>query len=432
MAEKNLYCKLKEGKMADTSEKPRLDPTFPIRLRAARLKAGLSLEDLAQKLGGIVTRQAIAKYEKGLISPSPEVLSHLLQVLEFPPPPDIPEEIPEELEEFKELSKACRPQKSRTFLMEKGEPEMKDLSLLVFSRAPNELLPTPAARAFRLKQAWAEYSPEEDVELRPEPRLPRKQVLALKVTLSEKMKNYLWLEKLLRQEKLFQNPIKMELRDEKDAEKAAEELRQHWDLGTGSVVNLLTFLEERGIKTFQLDGPEKFESLSGCYQRQPFIAVEKGLPVDRMRFKTAAELAQVLFELSSDPKTLRLYNRFAAAFLLPAKIMEEYFLPVGRKIAFSELAELKLRYGISLQAIMRRALDLQLVTERRFRSFREMMDEKGWLWKEPVEYPGEENPTRFRRLLHYAVSSEILDLNQAAALAEITPEKLKKEMGEIF
>jgi Zn-dependent peptidase ImmA (M78 family) len=151
-----------------------------------------------------------------------------------------------------------------------------------------------------------------------------------------------------------------------------------------------------------------------------------------MRFKTAAELAQVLFGFSSEAETIRLYNRFAAAFLLPAKILEEYFLPAGRKIAFSELAELKLRYGISLQAIMRRALDLELVTERRFRSFREMMNEKGWLWKEPMEYPGEEDPSRFSRLLHYAVSSEIMDLNRAAALAEITPEQLKREMGEIF
>jgi Zn-dependent peptidase ImmA (M78 family) len=312
------------------------------------------------------------------------------------------------------------------------EIKFQEITVPAFTRNNNDLSQTPAERALRLKQSWADLTPEEGIELRPEPRLPRKQVLALKLTLSEKMKNYLWLEKLLRQEKLFQPPLAMRIRNEQEAESAAGELRRHWDLGTGSVVNLLTFLEERGLKTFKLDGPEKFESLSGFYRGQPFIAVEKSLPVDRIRFRTAAELAQVMFGLVNEPEIIRLYNRFAAAFLLPAKILEEYFLPAGRKIAFSELAELKLRYGISLQAIMRRALDLELVTERRFRSFREMMNEKGWLWKEPVEYPGEENPTRFRRLLHYAVSSEILDLNRAAGLAEITPEQLKKEMGEIF
>ncbi|MCR4395827.1 MAG: helix-turn-helix domain-containing protein [Candidatus Saccharicenans sp.] len=418
--------------MGDSSTKPGLDPTFPIRLRAARLRAGLSLEDLAQKLGGIVTRQAIAKYEKGLISPSPEVLQHLLQVLELPPSPDIPEEIPEEPEELEAEVRAFVLPGAEKDRFQSQEIKFQEITVPAFTRNNNDLSQTPAERALRLKQSWADLTPEEGIELRPEPRLPRKQVLALKLTLSEKMKNYLWLEKLLRQEKLFQPPLAMRIRNEQEAESAAGELRRHWDLGTGSVVNLLTFLEERGLKTFKLDGPEKFESLSGFYRGQPFIAVEKSLPVDRIRFRTAAELAQVMFGLVNEPEIIRLYNRFAAAFLLPAKILEEYFLPAGRKIAFSELAELKLRYGISLQAIMRRALDLELVTERRFRSFREMMNEKGWLWKEPVEYPGEENPTRFRRLLHYAVSSEILDLNRAAGLAEITPEQLKKEMGEIF
>ena len=38
---------------------------FGVRLRAARKMAGMSMEDLAQRLGGMVTKQAIGKYEKG-------------------------------------------------------------------------------------------------------------------------------------------------------------------------------------------------------------------------------------------------------------------------------------------------------------------------------------------------------------------------------
>lgn len=418
--------------MGEASEKIRLDATFPLRLRAARLKAGLSLEDLARKLGGIVTRQAIAKYEKGLISPSPEVLEHLRQVLEIPPPPDIPEEVPEESEFKSDLSPA--PRRHRIHYDRQNEEPIlqKDDFRIAFCLADEVRLSTPSRRAFNLRKTWIDLTAEEELELRPEPRLPRKQVVALRVILSEKMKNYLWLERLLRQEKTYEPPLSVSIQKFEDAEKAAEELRRRWDLGTGAVTNLLTFLEEKGIKTFQLEGPEKFESLSGFYSRQPFIAVERKLPVDRIRFRTASELAQILFGFRNEPEAIKLYNRFAAAFLLPVPILEEYFLPAGRKIALSELSEIKLRYGISLQAIMRRALDLELVTERRFRSFREMMTEKGWLWKEPVDYPGKEKPSRFRRLLHYAVSSEILDPGRAAALAETTPEELKKEMGEIF
>ncbi len=422
--------------MGNPGEKLKLDDTFPIRLRAARLKAGLSLEDLAQKLGGMVTRQAIARYEKGQISPSPEVLAHLLQVLEIPPPPDFPEELPEEIDlkdDSDELS--LNFQGGETFSVKVCKPLPSTISFMREPPVPSDdFLPAPSSRASRLREKIIPdpLNEAEEVFLRSEPGLPQKQIVALKITIFEKMKNYLWLEKLLRLEKNYRPPISTRPVSLEEAEKAALELRKRWDLGTGAVNNLLAFLEEHGIKTFKLKGPENFESLSGFFRNQPFIAVNEHLVIDRMRFKTATELAHVLFGPGNDPQSIKIYHRFAAAFLLPASTLEEYFLPAGRKIALSELAEIKLRYGVSLQAIMRRALDLGLVTERRFRSFREQMNEKGWLWKEPVDYRGEENPSRFRRLLHYAVSSEILDLQAAATLAGVAPEILEREIGEIF
>jgi Helix-turn-helix. len=38
---------------------------FGMRLRAARKRAGLSMEELAGRMGGVVTKQAIGKYETG-------------------------------------------------------------------------------------------------------------------------------------------------------------------------------------------------------------------------------------------------------------------------------------------------------------------------------------------------------------------------------
>ena len=56
---------------------------FGARLRAARKMAGMSMEDLAAKLGGLVTKQAISKYEQGQMMPSPEVLAKLVEVLKI-------------------------------------------------------------------------------------------------------------------------------------------------------------------------------------------------------------------------------------------------------------------------------------------------------------------------------------------------------------
>ena len=65
---------------ADTGRKAPETP-FGVRLRAARKMAGLSMADLAAKLGGLVTKQAISKYEQGRMMPSPEVLERLISVL---------------------------------------------------------------------------------------------------------------------------------------------------------------------------------------------------------------------------------------------------------------------------------------------------------------------------------------------------------------
>ncbi|MDE6560107.1 MAG: helix-turn-helix transcriptional regulator, partial [Muribaculaceae bacterium] len=54
---------------------------FSRRLRQARLMRGLSLEKLSQSLSSSVTRQAINKYEKGLMKPDSRVLIALAGAL---------------------------------------------------------------------------------------------------------------------------------------------------------------------------------------------------------------------------------------------------------------------------------------------------------------------------------------------------------------
>src|SRR5712692_7060870 len=51
------------------------------RLKQLRLARGLSLEALAAEMGGIVTKQALGKYEQGKTRPSPIVLNTLATAL---------------------------------------------------------------------------------------------------------------------------------------------------------------------------------------------------------------------------------------------------------------------------------------------------------------------------------------------------------------
>ena len=79
-----LYIVNLQGKdMSDMPSRDSSETPFGVRLKAARKMAGLSMEDLAKKLGGMVTKQAIGKYEKGRMMPTPEVMERLIKVLQI-------------------------------------------------------------------------------------------------------------------------------------------------------------------------------------------------------------------------------------------------------------------------------------------------------------------------------------------------------------
>ncbi len=54
---------------------------FAERLKSARVMAGLSLQDLAEKLQNQVTRQALHKYEKGEFMPDSKMIGLLCNAL---------------------------------------------------------------------------------------------------------------------------------------------------------------------------------------------------------------------------------------------------------------------------------------------------------------------------------------------------------------
>ena len=52
------------------------------RLKKARIYRNMTISELAEKID--VTKQAVSQYEKGVISPKPEVLFKLISTLDFP------------------------------------------------------------------------------------------------------------------------------------------------------------------------------------------------------------------------------------------------------------------------------------------------------------------------------------------------------------
>jgi Zn-dependent peptidase ImmA (M78 family)/transcriptional regulator with XRE-family HTH domain len=429
---------------------------FGSRLRTARKMAGMSLEDLSGRIGGVVTRQAISKYEKGRMMPSPEVFERLNSALGAQPVPGSMAQISTELQSPGAMSglgmrKQFRLQRAAS--APEGEStrwETLSSPLMPFSRLaeePDNVM--ESQRNYREHSAPArllrsEAAPDADsalgqIRFRGREKLAAKTAVALKLRVEDYVKRCLEVESVLGLEQAFANPLAgRAVGTSADVETAALDVRRAWDIGSAPVINLLGLLEEKGIRVFELRGIEGFEGLSGNYgtgpfgESVPFITVNRDFPADRMRFTAAHELGHLLCGFPERESAESLCHAFAAALLLPRNAIEKALMPARRKISLWELKELKESYGISLQAIMYRARSLGLVADRQVRNFRETMKANGWLVTEPVEYRGNEQTSRLRRLLSYGVAESIIAPERAAALAGVSAAEFRGELGNVF
>jgi len=460
---------------------------FGVRLRAARKMAGMSMEDLAGKLGGLVTKQAISKYEQGQMMPSPEVLGRLVEVLndatwgasplraedafadkqlklgsplrrlestEMPPMAFRRQGL---LLDRLIQGKAQKIQKAGSNAPEISggadeatkvsaqivnlndevtPPDLREAHLNLVVRSTSSASHDMSAlndRRVRYLEAWRSDPEVNQIQFRAGEKLSAKTESALKYRIADHLQKYLELESVLGAPAAFENPLaERPVGTGDEVERAAAEVRRRWELGTGPVVNLLGLLEDKGIKVYETRGIEGFEGLSGRFGRYPFVAVSVDFPPDRVRFTAAHELGHVMCDFSAAESLESECHAFGAAFLLPRAALEKRFTTTRRKVTMGELGEIKETYGISLQAIMYRAHALGFIASRQLRSFRETIKARGWVVEEPVAYTGKERATRFRRLLHYAVAADILDVARAAEMAGVAADELAKEIGEIF
>jgi Zn-dependent peptidase ImmA (M78 family) len=121
---------------------------------------------------------------------------------------------------------------------------------------------------------------------------------------------------------------------------------------------------------------------------------------DRQRFTTAHELGHLVLHPTRKTRITSAQaedeaNRFAGAFLMPRERAEEAF---SDGIMLQELARLKQRWGISIQALVKRASAVGMLTEEREQSLWRQIGARGWRTNEPVTVHPEQ-PVLMRAML---------------------------------
>lgn len=334
------------------------------RMRRFRLARGMSLNDLETAIGGLVSKQALSRYERGKIQPKVATLNRIAAALGV---------------------------KSAQLW---GEP-VCHVEFIAYRKC---------ARLGKKEQERIESFVAEVVEKR--------------VRLQQRMDEHNSLEL----------PIQtIPVHELDDAEQAALTLRRKWALGIGPIANLVDVLEDRFIHIIEVDASETFDGIPAVARDSDenvlavAIAIRRGTSGDRHRLNVAHALGFMMLKMSEAVDAQKAAFQFGAAFLAPA---EEFRQEVGEKrsrIEVDELLYLKWCYGMSIQAILLRLRDLGIITESYYEQWCMEVNKLGWEKQEPVEIPPEK-PKRFRLKVYRALSEELIGEEEGEQLLNDTLE----------
>lgn len=353
---------------------------FGQRLRLARKRAGLSMRELADAMIPNVTAQAISKYEADKMLPSSAVLVGLGKVLDV----------------------------SLDFLMS-GQVEALD-----------------------------------GIEFRKHSGASARDRAKAEAILIDSLERYLAIEHILDMPAdvgWVEGRRYDSVASEAQIDERADELRDAWDLGMDPIPSLCDLLEDKGIKVVEADLPESINGLSCHVLRGGEIVAEAvvvsgRINVERKRLTLAHEFAHRIVRSTGNP-TINVeaaMNRFAGAFLVPGRRLQEEMGLHRHRVTYYEIMRLKHMYGVSAAAVLVRLGQVRVLppaaVRHAFATFA-----RSWRKSEPDPI-GEnhgfatlEKPRRFEGLVSRAVGEELISPVRAAALLNQSLDSVEQQIS---
>jgi len=185
-------------------------------------------------------------------------------------------------------------------------------------------------------------------------------------------------------------------------ERAAWFMRGQWELADGPIRHVLRLMETHGVLV--VFSPPQAASVDAYSfdSAQRSVVVLNPLKRDyyRQRFDLAHELGHLVMHPDAEPGGRLVEeqaNRFASELLMPeAEIVDE--LPSSMSVsAWQQLAALKERWGVSIQALLFRARQLGRLSDVSYRNAMMTVSARGWRRSEPRQIHTLEQPSLLPR-----------------------------------
>ena len=347
-----------------------LKEIFGARLKNARVINGMSMDDLCSKMNNLVSKQTISKYESGKMLPNSTNLIALANALNVRP----------------------------------------DYLLRPFTVSLDK------------------------IEFRKKSKMSVKEENSIKERIRDKIERYIEIEEILGINSNFTNPISNNgVIAPSDIYRIAAEVRAAWQLGQDGIPYVIEMLEEHCIKVIEMDAPDTFDGLSGIVgEHKPIIVLNKNFPVERKRFTAMHELGHLLldFDESLSQKDIeRFCNLFANEMLISQDVFKKLLGVSRHDISLNELRAIQSNFGISVEAQMFKAKQLDIISDSRYKYFC-ISKNQNPAFKEQVEKSTyhEEKSTRFVSLVYRALASELITYSKASVLLNESIDVVREQL----
>lgn len=323
------------------------------RLKMLRLAKGLTLDELANDIGGIVTKQALSKYERDQSRPSLTTSRQLARVL-----------------------------------------GVKTAHLFATPRFNVELIGYRKRTTLRVSESnhlenLVKLQLEDRVQLQERLEGPSLvQLPSLKVSSLEEVEKAA--TELRRLWDLGLDPIS-------NITDALESRRVH-------VLEIEASKQFDGISAFVRDDSGEIIAAG--------VVSRIGVSGERQRMNLAHEVSHIVTKpVGIDGEDVA--KRFAGAFLFPEEAVRLELGNRRRDLPFEELAILKSRYGISMSGIVFRAVNLGIVSQDYKTEFFKTTSPLGWRTAEPNPLPPEQS-RRWKQIVTRGLSERLISRDEAA------------------
>lgn len=328
------------------------------RLRLLRQARAMSLDDLSAKSGGVVSKQAISKYERGLSQPSQKVLVRLAQAL-----------------------------------------------------------------GVKASSLWSEPHISVDfVAYRKGSGLLENEQNRIRSLVTETLETWINLQELMGGNLVLDIPVQSEnIKKVDDAENVADRIRQKWNLGIDPIASVTAMLEGHNVFVVEVKAKEGFDGISAVARdedkkvKAAAVVSRCGIAGERQRLNLLHELGHLVLKVPQSVDEENAAFRFGAALLAPYQLL---YKEIGKKrstVTLEELMLLKKRFGLSLQAIVYRLKELDIINQSYYHKWFAFINQQGWKKQEPEEIEAEK-PQWLRKNVLRAIAEGLITLEKAERL----------------